>query len=65
MSEQRLEREYMQTSQRKNFHKEDVVTSGIKIILEVLFESNCKEHTRTGELSGEVGPLKHILRWLH
>lgn len=55
----------MQTSQRKNFHKEDVVTSGIKIILEVLFESNCKEHTRTGELSGEVGPLKHILRWLH
>ena len=64
MSEQILKREHMQNAQRKNFHKEDVVTSGIKII-EVLFQSNCKEHNRRGELSGEVSPVKHILSWFH
>lgn len=65
MSEQVLKWEYMQNAQRKNFHKENVVTSGIKIIIEVLFHSNCKEHNRTGELSGEGSPVMHILTWFH
>lgn len=64
MSEQILKREHMQNAQRKNLSKEDVVTSGTKII-DVLFQSNCKEHNRTGELSGEVSPVKHILSWFH